>query len=190
MVVGCAAATVVTAGGFAAAAGAIAAAGSGMAAATTASTVAASAFIGAATTFGTAVLTAAVTSNSVDEFNAQGNWGTVISTAGGAVLSGGGAYLTAKVQTSNVPSNTGPYSNTLKIKYPGNDPNKCNIPGFEWKGSGPPASGYGNYVNMQTGEWLHPDLNHGPPIGPHWDYGVRESSQTFRIFPDETISSK
>ena len=95
VVVGCAVATVATAGGFAAAAGAITAVGSGMAAATTASTVAASAFIGAATTFGTAVLTAAVTSNSVDEFNAQGNWGTVISTAGGAVLNGGAAYLAA-----------------------------------------------------------------------------------------------
>ncbi len=102
MVVGCAAATVVTAGGFAAAAGAIAAAGSGMAAATTASTVAASAFIGAATTFGTAVLTAAVTSNSVDEFNAQGNWGTVISTAGGAVLGGAGAYVSTRTPTTKV----------------------------------------------------------------------------------------
>lgn len=43
---------------------------------------------------------------------------------------------------------------------------------------------------MKTGEWLHPDLNHGPPIGPHWDYGVRGSSQTFRIFPDGNILPK
>ena len=102
VVVGCAVATVATAGGFAAAAGAITAVGSGMAAATTASTVAASAFIGAATTFGTAVLTAAVTSNSVDEFNAQGNWGTVISTAGGAVLSGTIGYAMSKIQNSQI----------------------------------------------------------------------------------------
>ncbi len=29
----------------------------------------------------------------------------------------------------------------------------------------------GNWVNKKTGNWLHPDLNHPKPIGPHWDYG-------------------
>jgi hypothetical protein len=43
---------------------------------------------------------------------------------------------------------------------------------------------------METGEWLHPDLNHELPIGPHWDYGIRGSSQIFRIFPDGTILLK
>ena len=93
-------------------------------------------------------------------------------------------YTTPKAQVPRVPSNTDPSGNISNLKYPGNDPTKCNIPGFEWRGSGSPVSGHGNYVNMQTGEWLHPDLNHGPPIGPHWDYGVRGSVQTFRIFPD------
>ncbi|MBC8533612.1 hypothetical protein IAG03_06245 [Clostridiales bacterium NSJ-40] len=67
---------------------------------------------------------------------------------------------------------------------------KCNIPNFEWRGSGTPESGRGNFVNMKTGEWLHSNLNHGPPIGPHWDYGVRGSPQTFRIFPDSNILPK
>lgn len=94
---------------------------------------------------------------------------------------------TPKTTAPSVSSNT---VNTPSIKYPGNDPTKCNIPNFEWRGSGTPASGHGNFVNMKTGEWLHPDLNHGPPIGPHWDYGFRGSSQTFRIFPNGSILPK
>ena len=39
---------------------------------------------------------------------------------------------------------------------------------WEWKGSGPPESGKGNWVNVKTGQKLHPDLNHLPPKGPHW----------------------
>ena len=107
----------------------------------------------------------------------------------GAITGGikGGMSYTPKTTTSPVSSNT---TNTSSIKYPGNDPAKCNIPDFEWRGSGTPESGRGNFVNMKTGEWLHPDLNHGPKIGPHWDYGVRGSSQTFRIFPDGNILPK
>ena len=107
----------------------------------------------------------------------------------GAITGGikGGMSYSPKTTASPVSSNT---TNTPNIKYPGNDPTKCNIPGFEWRGSGTPASGQGNFVNMKTGEWLHSDLNHGPPIGPHWDYGVRGISQTFRIFPDGSILPK
>ena len=39
---------------------------------------------------------------------------------------------------------------------------------WEWKGSGPPESGKGNWVNVETGQKLHPDLHHLPPKGPHW----------------------
>ncbi len=102
VVVACAAATVITAGGFAAAAGAVAAVSSGLAAATTASTVAAGAFIGSATVYGMAVVTAASTSSSVKEFNNQGNWGTVAATAGGAVLGGGSAYVSTRTPTTKV----------------------------------------------------------------------------------------
>ena len=98
----CAVATVVTCGGFAAAAGAVAAVGSGVAAATTASTIAAGAFIGSATVYGMAVVTAASTSSSVKEFNDKGNWGTVAATAGGAVVGGAGAYISTRTPTTKV----------------------------------------------------------------------------------------
>ncbi len=100
VVVACAAATVVTCGGFAAAATAVCMVGSGVAAATTASTIAAAAFIGSATVYGTAVLAAASSSNSIEEFNAQGNWGTVAATAGGAVFNGAEAYAATRTPTT------------------------------------------------------------------------------------------
>ena len=93
VVAAAAVATVVTCGGFAAAATAVCMVGGGVAAATTASTVAAGAFIGSATVYGMAVVTAASTSSSIKEFNNQGNWGTVAATAGGAILGEGSAYV-------------------------------------------------------------------------------------------------
>jgi len=182
IVVGFAVATVATCGGFAAAALAVGMVGSGVAAVSTGATIAAAGFIGSATVLGLAACTAAMESNSVQEFNDRGNWGTVLATAVGGMVGGAAGYNLASSQT--------PTGNEPSISYPGNDPTKCDISGFEWRGSGSPASGRGNYVNVQTGEWLHPDLNHGPPIGPHWDYGIRNNPQTFRIFPDGTILSK
>ena len=100
-------ATVVTCGGFAAAATAVCMVGSGVAAATTASTVAAGAFIGSATVYGMAVLSAASTSNSVQEFNDQGNWGTVAATAFGGLTGGYDGYTMSKAQTpTSTPTNT------------------------------------------------------------------------------------
>ncbi len=52
----------------------------------------------------------------------------------------------------------------------GDDPTKCPGEGFEWKGKGPPGSKQGNWHNAETGESLHPDLDHPLPIKPHWDY--------------------
>ena len=102
VVAACAVATVVTCGGFAAAATAVCMVGNGVVAATTASTVAAAAFIGSATVYGTAVLAAASSSNSIEEFNAQGNWGTVAATAGGAVFNGVAAYVATRTPTTTV----------------------------------------------------------------------------------------
>ena len=180
-------AVVATAGGAAAGLAAVAAVGNGVAAATTASTVAAGAFIGSATALGVAAVTAAATSSS-QEFADKGG-AALLSTTVGAVTGGVAGYSMSKAQTPR-PTPSTPPTNNSPIKYPGNDPTKCDIPGFEWRGSGDIGSGKGNFVNMQTGEWLHPDLNHGPPIGPHWDYGVRGNPQTFRIFPDNTILPK
>lgn len=98
VVAACAVATVVTCGGFAAAATAICMVGSGVAAVNTASTVAAAALIGSATVYGVAALSAASNSSSIQEFNDQGNWGTVAVTAGGALFGGYGGYAMSKTQ--------------------------------------------------------------------------------------------
>ena len=115
VVAACAVATVVTCGGFAAAATAVCMVGSGVAAATTASTVAAAAFIGSATVYGTAVLASASSSNSIEEFNAQGNWGTVAIAFGGAVLGGCNGYTMSKAQTPT-PATTGKGTQNPKVK--------------------------------------------------------------------------
>ncbi len=80
VVVACAVATVVTCGGFAAAACAVSAVSCGIAATTTASTIAAGAFIASASTFGYTVLSAASSSDSIEEFCDKGSWNTVIDT--------------------------------------------------------------------------------------------------------------
>ena len=182
-----AAAVIVTAGGAAPALMAVSLVGNGFAAATTASTIEAGAFIGAATGLGFAAAGALATSSSAQEFANQGNWGTVAVTAGGAALGAVAGYVNSP-QTSTKSTVASPQ--ITPPKFPGNDPTKCEVGGFEWKGSGLPISGKGNFVNSQTGEWLHPDLNHGPPIGPHWDYGIRGVSETFRIFPDNSFGPK
>ena len=102
IVAACAVATVVTCGGFAAAAAAVCMVGNGVAAATTAATVAAAAFIGSATAYGVAVLSAASNSSSIQEFNAQGNWGTVTATAGGAIFNGAVAYAATRTSATTV----------------------------------------------------------------------------------------
>ena len=102
VVAGCAIATVVTCGGFAAAITAVGLVGSGMAAATTASTVAAAAFIGSSLAYGGAALSAALDSDSVQEFNDRGSWGTVAATAGGALLNGAATYAATRTPTTTV----------------------------------------------------------------------------------------
>ncbi len=89
-------AVVATAGGALPAVLAVAAVASGGAAATTAATVAAGAFIGASMALGVAALSAAASSGSPQEFAAQGNWGTVAATAGGALLGGASGYSPSK----------------------------------------------------------------------------------------------
>ena len=59
-------------------------------------------------------------------------------------------------------------------------------PGWEWRGSGEPGSGEGSWYNPGSGESLHPDLNHAPPVGPHWDY-VDKKGKKWRVKPDGTM---
>ena len=115
VVAACAVATVVTCGGFAAAATAVCMVSSGVAAATTASTVAAAAFVGSATVFGTAVLSAASSSDSVEEFNAQGNWEIVVTTAFGGLSNACDGYTMSKTQTpTSTPTGKGTQNPKVK----------------------------------------------------------------------------
>ncbi len=72
------------------------------------------------------------------------------------------------------------------VKYPGNDPNVP--PGENWEWRGPEKKGA--WYNPETGESLHPDLDHKPPIGPHWDYTPFKKGPQFRIKPDGTVEPK
>jgi RHS repeat-associated protein len=73
----------------------------------------------------------------------------------------------------------------LARPYPGNDPSRSPGEGWEWKGSGQPGSGRGNWHNPGTGESLHPDVAHPWPVGPHWDWRAPDG-KWYRIHPDGT----
>ena len=79
---------------------------------------------------------------------------------------------------------------TIKsIKYPGDNPNKSPGKGFEWRGNSTPSKGKGNWYNPKTGEKWSADLNHGDPIGPHWDYSDFKGDK-YRVFPNGRIEKK
>jgi|GEM_PF-6261385 len=76
--------------------------------------------------------------------------------------------------------------------YPG-DPAESPVPGFtDWRGPQPVGGPVGNWVNPQTGDSLHPDLEHAPPTGPHWDWKIKDGPRRgdYRWFPDGTIVKK
>ena len=70
-----------------------------------------------------------------------------------------------------------------------NDPSESPGPGWEWRGSGDPASGKGSWYNPETGESLHPDLGHPDPIGPHYDWRSPDGTY-YRIYPDGRVEPK
>lgn len=85
---------------------------------------------------------------------------------------------------------TGCHDAQGKPGWPGDDPSKAPS-GTEWKGKpgSIPGSKDGNYHNPDTKESYRPDLDHGEPIGPHWDY--RDPSGGWnRIFPDGRVEPK
>ena len=114
VVAACAIATVVTCGGFAAAATAVGLVSNGIAASSAAATIAAGAFIGSSVVYGTSAVTALASSNSLDEFCSQGNWGTVAVTAGGAVAGGAGAYLGTKGSNTTTSTTKPKVTSTIK----------------------------------------------------------------------------
>jgi RHS repeat-associated protein len=62
-------------------------------------------------------------------------------------------------------------------------------PGWEWRGNGPVGSDKGAWYKPETGESLHPDLNHGEGIPPHYDY-TTPRGEGFRWFPNGTMEPK
>ena len=75
------------------------------------------------------------------------------------------------------------------MPYPGNDPTVSPGKDYEWRGKGDPSLGLGNWYNPKTGESLHPDLGHAPPIDPHWDY-IDPDGVDHRVFPDGSVVPK
>lgn len=73
--------------------------------------------------------------------------------------------------------------------YRGNDPSIAPGSDWKWHGSGAPQTGKGAWVKEGTKESLHPDLQHPPPYGPHWDY-VDQNGKQWRVWPDGTMSKK
>jgi RHS repeat-associated protein len=67
-----------------------------------------------------------------------------------------------------------------------NNPAESPGPGWEWRGKGPEGSSEGSWFNPETKESLHPDLEHGEPAGPHYDYKAPDGSR-YRIYPDGRI---
>ena len=59
-------------------------------------------------------------------------------------------------------------------------------PGFVWKGApgSVPGDSKGTWYNKDTDESLWNDMNHEPPIGPHWDYWAPGKKGKWRWFPD------
>lgn len=73
--------------------------------------------------------------------------------------------------------------------FPGWDPQQP-PPGYdEWRGQEPEGGDKGAWYNPETGESMHPDLEHGEPEGPHWDYNDGLGGH-FRIDSDGSISPK
>lgn len=56
------------------------------------------------------------------------------------------------------------------VPTPPADPTQSPGEGWEWRGQQPVGGDKGAWYNPNTGESLHPDLDHPLPIGPHWDY--------------------
>ena len=98
----------------------------------------------------------------------------------GLINAGGGALTLATTGTMTLTVNGAQVLTGVAVSgalvllsynggWPGDDPTKA-PDGFKWRGKGSLGSSQENWYNPDTGEILHPDLNHPDPIGPHWDF--------------------
>ena len=86
-------------------------------------------------------------------------------------------------------ASTGRFASGPRGGYPGNDPLQA-PPGYTWRGrpGSAPGSPYGNDDDPNASTSLRPDLNHAPPIGPHWDYHAADGP--WRIYPNGVMEPK
>ena len=74
-----------------------------------------------------------------------------------------------------------------------NKPGECPVDKkgkqWPWRGKPPQGGKEGGCKNPNGPESLHPDLDHGGAIGPHWDFNDRSSSG-YRIGPNGVIYPK
>jgi hypothetical protein len=63
---------------------------------------------------------------------------------------------------------------------------------WTWRGKPPQGGKDGGYVNpSDKDQSAHPDTNHAPPIGPHWDFTDRNREpKSWRFFPDGRVEPK
>jgi len=85
---------------------------------------------------------------------------------------------------------------TPRARYPGNDTTKPPTPTCVWRGTGPVGSDMGAWYDTETKLSWRPDLDHAPPIGPHWDLsmkvmvGGKIKKKRWRVFEDGRIERK
>ena len=104
---------------------------------------------------------------------------------GGEELCGGAAAAAGAASFAG--SDTGSLSCAGGAVYPNyDDPSQPPGPGWEWRGTGPPGSRQGSWYNPSTNQSVHPDLNHDPPKGPHYDYYPPQGGKE-PLFPGEPI---
>jgi hypothetical protein len=103
---------------------------------------------------------------------------------GGSGNSGGSGGGGASSSPSNPPP---PPGRPSAFPQDFNDPTQPPGPDWQWRPSTNQPGTKGNWANTTTKESWHPDLGHGPPDGPHWDYVLRGYAGKWKWYPDGTM---
>lgn len=115
----------------------------------------------------------------------------VITCGGAAIATAAVGAVAVNNALSDDPSDADDAASCAPSTLPNfDDPSQPPGPGWEWKGNGPPGSSEGAWFNPDTGESLHPDLEHEGSIDPHYDYRVRGNGTKYRVYPDGRVAPK